>query len=236
MSVVSVKPRRRLFILSLSLAAPAENAVVSYWKGLWACGQFSSYLLLSGGCDREEIVIPKEHGTFTCFTSSFGSSVIWQILGNNSMLLQIYRMIKKNNKTKTLLHTILSMFMSARNRCLEGHVSSFYWLLCLNLKIGSLKRELTPVQLTLLTLSQSWAGKSLVLLSVPLRTHSCSKIGVKGVRKITRSWGYGKNLSIYFTLVTSGFSRQHCSLFKARVSPNLETVTDRRLKWSQEND
>lgn len=71
------------------------------------------------------------------------------------MLLQIYRMIKKHNKTKTLLHTILSMFMSARNRCLGGHVSSFSLLLCLNLKIGSLKRELTPVQLTLLTLSES---------------------------------------------------------------------------------
>lgn len=130
-------------------------------------------------------------------------------------------MIKKHSKTKALLHTILCVFIGT-------HVKFFLAAVPLS-ENREPKRELTSVQLTLLTLSQSWVGKSLVLLSVPLGTHSCSNIGVKGVRKIAGTRGYGKNL--YFTLLTSGFSRQYWSLFKARVSLNLETITE---GWTEE--
>lgn len=63
--------------------------------------------------------------------------------------------------------------------------------------------------MTLLILSQTEVGKSLVLQSVPLRIRSCSKISVKDIRKIIKSWVSGKNLLIHFTLLTLAFSRQY---------------------------
>lgn len=77
-----------------------------------------------------------------------------------------------------------------------------------------------------------------MLQAVPLRTHSCSKISVRDVTERIRSWVYVKNLLTVFTL-TSAFSRQHYSSFKARMRPNLEKVHAQKVKikskeWQEE--